>query len=264
MVHKTRQIHKVVADVFADGHARVEALQRLSGSYAIGGDLPSAPPRVPADDSDRPGDDEADPGDIARAVGDDHDQPWQYPWDPPPPTDSAPGGGYWDIDGQTPYQSGPGGGPPMGPIAAPTPWHRDVTPVTGASSGLEEVVAPQPNGWGVQPAWTLQEAYRFRVVGEGFNGAPGHVRWVQRDGKWYQAKWIDYDFEAEHVRALVPHNDAEGYGLKPWGMNKWNPIDVKDIYQLQVHNPRLSLSLPTPVGGAFQMPASTPRVVSGR
>jgi len=97
----------------------------------------------------------------------------------------------------------------MGPIVAPTPWHRNVTPVTGASSGLEEVVAPQPNGWGVQPAWTLQEAYRFRVVGERFNGAPGHVRWVQRDGRWYQAKWIDYDFEAEHVRALVPHNDAE-------------------------------------------------------
>jgi hypothetical protein len=47
-------------------------------------------------------------------------------------------------------------------------------------------------------------------------------------------------------------------------MNKWNPIDVKDIYRLQVHNPRLSLSLPTSVGGAFQMPASTPRVVSVR
>lgn len=264
LVRKTREIQKIVADGFADSQARAEALQKLSGSYAIGGDPPLAPPTAPADDSDRPGDDKADPDDIARAVGDDRDQPWQYPWDPPPPADSAPGGGYWDIDGQSPYQSGPGGGPPMGPIAAPTPWHRGVTPVTGASSGLEEVVTPQPNGWGVQPAWSLQEAYRFRVVGEGFNGAPGHVRWVQRDGTWYQAKWIDYDFEAEHVRALVPHNDAEGYGLKPWGMNKWNPIGIKDIYKLQVNNPRLSLSLPTPIGGAFQMPASTPRVVSGR
>lgn|GEM_PF-6463451 len=51
--------------------------------------------------------------------------------------------------------------------------------------------------------------------------------------------------------------------MKPWGMNKWNPIGIKDIYKLQVSNPRLSLSLPTPVGGAFPMPANTPRVVSG-
>ncbi|ORW89211.1 hypothetical protein AWC28_21000 [Mycolicibacter terrae] len=102
----------------------------------------------------------------------------------------------------------------------------------------------------MQPSWTLQEAYRFRVVAEGFNGAPGHVWWVQRDGKWYQAKWIDFDFEAEHVRALVPHIDAERYGAKPWGMNKWNPIGIKDIHKLQVSNPRLSLLLPTTVGGA--------------
>jgi hypothetical protein len=47
-------------------------------------------------------------------------------------------------------------------------------------------------------------------------------------------------------------------------MNKWNPIGIKDIFKLQVNNPRRSLSLPTPFGGAFQMPASTPRVVSGR
>ncbi|ORW68399.1 hypothetical protein AWC24_07940 [Mycolicibacter senuensis] len=264
LIAKTREIHQVIADGAADSRDRADKLQALSGRYSVSGGPPLAPPRAPDDDSDRPGTDKVGPGDVARAGNDDREGPWQYPWDPPPPADSAPGGGYWDVDGQSPHQSGPGGGPPMGPFPVPAPWHRTTAPVTGATSGLEEVVAPQPNGWGVEPAWTLQEAYRFRVVGETFNGAPGHLRWVQRDGQWYQAKWIDYDFQAEHVRALVPHNDAAGYGMKPWGMNNWAPIGIKDIYRLQVDNPRLSLSLPTPLGGTFPMPAGTPSVIAGR
>ncbi|MEB3064183.1 DUF4226 domain-containing protein [[Mycobacterium] zoologicum] len=263
LIAKTREIHKVVADGVADNQSRAATVQMLSGRYGVGGKVPLEPPRPPSDSPGSPGEDGTNPGDVAYVGGDDRDQAWRYPWEPPPPADSAPGGGRWDIEGQQAYPAGPGGGPPLGPVALPRPSHREIAPVTGASSGLQEVVAPQPNGWGVQPAWTLQEAYRFRVVGESFNGSPSHLRWVQRDGQWYQAKWIDYNFEAEHVRALVPHNDAEGYGPKPWGINKWNPVGINDIYKLQIGNPRLTLSLPTPGGGAFSMPAGTPRAISG-
>lgn len=204
------------------------------------------------------------PGDPQNVVGE-QDEPWQYPVDPPPPPDSAPGGGRWEY-GQG-YPPGPNDGPPMGPFPVPQRWHKDIEPpVVGGTSTLKEVVAPPPNGWGVQPAWTMQEAYRFRVTGEGFNGAPDHVRWVQRDGMWYQATWIGYDLEAEHVRAMVPHNDAAGYPMIRWGENDWKPIDIKDIYGIQVDNPRLPLYIPNPFGGQHHLPVPSPDnpiVVSG-
>lgn len=65
------------------------------------------------------------------------------------------------------------------------------------------------------------------------------MRWVEQNGKWYQATWVDYDLERERVTALVPHNDAGGYRTLHWGQNKWEPIDIKDIYQSQARNPRL-------------------------
>ena len=198
------------------------------------------------------------------AVGDE-DAPWTYPFDPPPPPDSAPGGGRWEL-GQA-YPPGPGGGPPMGPTAIPQPWHRNLDPaVVGGTSGLHEIAPPPPNGWAVQPAWTMKEAYRFRVTGEGFGGQPSHVRWVQREGKWYQANWVSYDLEAEHVKAMVPHNDAGGYPTIPWGSNQWSPIEIKDIYAIQVENPRLPLYVPDPSGGQLTIPvpsADRPVVSSG-
>ncbi|QUR66006.1 hypothetical protein [Mycobacterium spongiae] len=192
------------------------------------------------------------------------DEPWHYPWDPPPPPDSAPGGGRWDIDRDHPYPSGPGGGPPTGPITQPKPWRKDFSesPVTGPTSGLQDVVATPPNGWGVQPAWTMQEEYRFRLVGEGFDGASDHIRWIQRDGNWYQATWVGYDFEAEHVTALVPHNSAGGYMPVIRDQNHWNPIGIKDIYGIQVDNPRLPLYLPNPFGDQYELPTNRPRVVA--
>ncbi|MGV0834026.1 EspA/EspE family type VII secretion system effector [Mycolicibacterium thermoresistibile] len=188
---------------------------------------------------------------------------WQFPWDPPPPSDSAPGGGHWEITGPA-YASGPGGGPPMGPFQRPAPWRKNLAPVTGPSSGFQEVVAPPPNGWGAKPAWTMQEAYKFRIAGEGFSGAPDHVQWVQRNDKWYQATWISYDFEAEHVRSMIPHNDAAGYMRIPLGLNEWRPIDIKEIYRTQIDNPRLTLYLPTPLGGTYELPADQPRASVGR
>ncbi len=221
------------------------------------------------DNPTSPAPDDPAKGDEHREQGDEHREQyafgaWQYPWDPPPPADSAPGGGRWEIDHQA-YASGPGGGPPMGPVAPPKPWHRDFSdaPVTAGSSGLKDIVPPPPNGWGVQPAWTMQEEYKFRLVGEGFNGAPDHTRWIQRDGKWFQATWVGYDFEAEHVRALVPHNDGAGYPTMPWGQNEWNPINIKDIYGIQVRNPRLPLYLPNPGGGQFELPVGRPAAVAG-
>ncbi|GJF08891.1 hypothetical protein NGTWS1803_13230 [Mycolicibacterium cyprinidarum] len=198
------------------------------------------------------------------ALGD-GDEPWTYPFDPPPPPDSAPGGGRWEL-GQG-YPPGPGGGPPMGPMSSPQPWHRKVEPpIPGGTSGLQEVSPPPPNGWGVQPAWTMQEAYRFRVTGEGFGGEPAHQRWIQREGTWHQATWVSYDFEAEHVRAMVPHNDAGGYPTLPWGSNRWSPVDIQDIYGIQVDNPRLPLYVPNPFGGQLSIPVPStdrPVIVSG-
>lgn len=108
----------------------------------------------------------------------------------------------------------------------------------------------------------MQEAYKFRIVGEGFSGSPDHVQWVERNGKWYQATWVSYDFEAEHVRSMVPHNDAAGYMKIPIGLNEWRPMDIKDIYRIQVDNPRLSLYLPTPLGGTHELAAGEQRASS--
>lgn len=179
------------------------------------------------------------------------DQGWRYPFDPPPPPDSAPGGGRWEY-GQG-YPPGPGGGPPLGPFAAPKPWEKPVVPpVVGGTTGLKDVVAPPPNGWGEKPSIVLQEAYRIRVVGESFSNADGHVRWVQRDGMWHQAQWVDYQLEAEHVR------QATGKISVPWGFNDWSPIDIKDIYRIQVENPRLTMYVPTPAGGVFELDPMRP------
>lgn len=199
------------------------------------------------------GDDKPEESPEVHNVVGDRDEPWTYPFGPPPPPDSAPGGGRWEF-GQA-HPPGPGGGPPVGPIAAPEPWHRDIEPpVVGGTSGLQDVVPPPPNGWDVKPPIVLQEAYRFRVTGEGFHNADGHLRWVQRDGNWYQAQWIDYDLEAEHVRQFT------GNISLPVGFNDWDPIDIKEIYRLQVENPRLPLYIPSPTGGVLELDPTRPTV----
>lgn len=185
------------------------------------------------------------------------DEPWTYPFDPPPPSDSAPGGGRWEF-GQG-YPPGPGGGPPMGPMQIPQPWRRTIEPpVVGPTSGLKDVVVPPPNGWGEVPPIVLQEAYRFRVVGETFTNTDGHVRWVQREGSWYSAQWVDYAFEAEHV------GQATGKISVPYGFNSWEPIGIQEIYGLQVDNPRLTLYLPSPTGGVLELDPNRPGVSAPR
>ncbi len=41
-------------------------------------------------------------------------------------------------------------------------------------------------------------------------------------------------------------------------------MGIKDIYRLQVTNPRLSLYLPDPGGGQFELPAGRPVAAAGR
>jgi hypothetical protein len=159
-----------------------------------------------------------------------------------PPPDSLKGGGYWSLDGQKGYDS---------PAAGPNPpWQQQLDPKTndrlnGATSGMQDVVSPNWPGAGAEPAAVLQEAYRVRITGESFNGAADHVRWVQQaDGKWYQAKWIDYQFEAEHVQQLKPTGDIEALNPGPWGQNSWKPISIQDIYGAAHRNSRLTMYLP--------------------
>lgn len=198
-----------------------------------------------------------EPDDGPQMVVGEGEEPWRYPWEPPPPSDSAPGGGRWDL-GQG-YPPGPNGGPPMGPIASPSPWRKDVIPpIAGGPSGLQDVVAPLPNGWGAKPPLVLKEGYKFRVTGETFNGAPDHVQWVEKGGMWYQAQWVDYNFEAEHIRQLVGNISAP-----PMGLNQWEPINIKDIYGIQVDNPRLPLYVPNPFGGQVFLDPKRSGVAAG-
>jgi hypothetical protein len=122
---------------------------------------------------------------------------------------------------------------------------------------LKDVVVPPPNGWGEKPPLVLQEAYRFRVTGEHFDGKPDHVQWVERNGTWYQATWVDYSFEAEHVQQMA------GKISIPWGMNDWAPVDIQDIYAKQVDNPRLTMYIPNPYGGQVVLDPNRPGASAG-
>jgi hypothetical protein len=133
-----------------------------------------------------------------------------------------------------------------------------VPPVVGGTTGLKDVVPPPPNGWGVKPPLVLKEAYRFRVTGENFNGAADHVQWIHRDGLWYQAQWVDYNLEAEHVRQAVGN-----ISLPPVGINDWRPVDIKDIYSFQVDNPRLTIYIPNPYGAPVVLDPKKPGTSPG-
>ncbi|MCV7067943.1 hypothetical protein H7H51_23635 [Mycolicibacterium farcinogenes] len=191
----------------------------------------------------------------------DSSDPWPYPWDIPAPPDSRPGGGRWEIDFDHPYQ---GDGSPTGTPPPSNPWHNDIQPpLTGHPSGFHDVVTPPPNGWGATPGWNLRGAYRFRMVGEGFNGSPEHMRWVQRDGNWYPATWIGYEYEVEHQYVLIPQNDGAGLLRPAWGAGVWKPTGMAGIYQAYADNPRLPLYIPDRNGGIYQFPGKTPGALGG-
>ncbi|MCV7151920.1 EspA/EspE family type VII secretion system effector [Mycolicibacterium pyrenivorans] len=234
----------------ADMNAIAGRIQGIGAEYqALGNEF-----KLGNGDGAAPG---AEPGEEPQLAVGDENEPWTYPVDPPPPVNSAPGGGRWEL-GQA-YPPGPGGGPPMGPIPVPKPWHRSIDPpVRGGGSGLEDVVSPPSNGVGVRPPLVMQESYEFRVTGEGFSNGDGHLRWVQRDGSWHQAQWIDYDLEANHLQQLT------GNVSVPLGDHSWEPIDIKDIYHLQVDNPRLTLYIPDPSGSVLELDPNRPAVSGPR
>lgn len=64
-----------------------------------------------------------------------------------------------------------------------------------------------------------QEAYRLRITGQSFDGSAEHVRWIQEDGKWYQAKWVDYQFEVERVHVAQFEHNLAGIPDVPFGLN---------------------------------------------
>ncbi|MCG7611281.1 hypothetical protein MHN83_28300 [Mycobacterium sp. CnD-18-1] len=191
-------------------------------------------------------------GDLPGAPGD----PFPYPWEPPPPPDSRPGGGRWDIDYDHPYQ---GSGTPSGQPEAKA-WSKEFpTPITGHPSGLKEIASgAPPEGWGVKPGWIGSEGYRFRVVGEEYNGSPAHTRWIARDGTWYPATWVDYQYEAEHIIQFAPQNDMAGVPPIRLGLGEWNPTDITEIYQARADNPSLTMYIPNPFGGMHQLSPSDP------
>ncbi|WP_155924873.1 hypothetical protein [Mycolicibacterium sp. CBMA 234] len=78
---------------------------------------------------------------------------------------------------------------------------------------------------------------------------------LQRDGKWYQAKWVDYNFEAEHVYRAV---SGTGIVSPNFGTGEWKPIGIKDIYRAQADNPRLTMYVPTPSGGQIVLDPKRP------
>ncbi|MCV7200955.1 hypothetical protein B7435_17825 [Mycolicibacterium peregrinum] len=113
---------------------------------------------------------------------------------------------------------------------------------------MKDIITVPTNGWGSKPYVTGQEEYRFRLMGKGFDGAPGHAQWVQQDGKWYPATWVGYDYEVEHVRQMAGQEGPVGGVTMRWGMGEWHPIQILDIYQAQGRNPALTMYLPNPNG----------------
>ncbi|WP_100514318.1 hypothetical protein [Mycobacteroides abscessus] len=193
----------------SDGVAAGSPAKNLAQQFGIGQDLPSAP---------------VDQTDLNS-----------------PPHDSHAGGGYWSIDNSKGYPA---------PVPGPwEPWHEKMDPssspnLTGASSGLKDMVTPNHPGKGAEPIVTAQEAYKFRIVGRGFDGSPEHVRWVEANGQWYPARWIGYNFEAEHLTYAKSNGDFESLQLPPFGMGQWNPVSINDIYRIANNNPALTMYLP--------------------
>lgn len=161
-----------------------------------------------------------------------------------PPPDSLKGGGYWSVDTSRAYAEPE---PVIGPLAVfdQTFTSDDDNPArTGHRSPLVDVVAPTNPGPGSEPVARLQESWQLQLAGRSFNGSFDHVRWTRENGKWYQARWIDYRFTgrrqlgiASEVDLLHPLNDM-GFSGRP------RPLSIQDVYRISSRNTRLTLSVP--------------------
>lgn len=161
-----------------------------------------------------------------------------------PPPDSLKGGGYWSLDTSRAYAEPK---PVIGPLAVfdQTFTSDDDNPArTGNRSPLVDVVEPHNPGPGSEPVARLQESWQLQLAGRSFNGSLDHIRWVRENGKWYQARWIDYRFTgmrqlgiASEVDLLHPLNDM-GFSGRP------RPLSIQDVYRISSRNTRLTLSVP--------------------
>lgn len=178
-----------------------------------------------------------------------------------PPPDSARGGGYWSVD----RSQGGFDKPVHGPVA---PWQRAMDPsdmkqLTGPSSGMQEVAEPNWPGMEAEPIAHLQEAYRLRITGQSFDGSAEHVRWIQEDGRWYQAKWVDYQFEAEHLTKVATEHDVAGLSLPAVGLGEWEPITIQEIHNAAAHNSRLTMYIPDICGPVIAIGADESPITPG-
>ncbi|ANW65664.1 hypothetical protein BCA37_20735 [Mycobacterium sp. djl-10] len=178
-----------------------------------------------------------------------------------PPPDSARGGGYWSVD----RSQGGFDKPVHGPVA---PWQRAMDPsdmkqLTGPSSGMQEVAEPNWPGMEAEPIAHLQEAYRLRITGQSFDGSAEHVRWIQEDGRWYQAKWIDYEFEMEHVQTMKFEQDLAGLPSLPTGLNDWQPTTIQQIHEAVARNPRLTMYIPDLCGPPVVIGSGSQPIIPG-
>ena len=80
---------------------------------------------------------------------------------------------------------------------------------------------------------------------------------------WYQAKWVDYQFEAEHVRMAKFEQNLEGIPTIPWGMNEWKPITIEQIHHVAAQNLRLTLYIPDLCGPPVVIGAGAPSLTPG-
>ncbi|MCB9441111.1 MAG: hypothetical protein H6523_12795 [Mycolicibacterium sp.] len=171
-----------------------------------------------------------------------------------PPADSGAIAGHWRIDRTRAYDKLPdfpaSSGVPQAFVAEHRKFDR---PITGASTGLKTIGTPQPGSVrGGEPAVIGKEAYRFRITGESFNPTAEHVQWVQQDGKYYMAQWIDHDLQVEHTTVFSGTGSLAGMPQPVTGLNQWSSIDIAGISGILATHPSMDLYVPG-INGSSQM-----------
>ncbi|MDF2826253.1 MAG: hypothetical protein K0R68_3661, partial [Mycobacterium sp.] len=106
-------------------------------------------------------------------------------------------------------------------------------------------------------------AYRLRITGQSFDGSTEHLRWIQEDGRWYQAQWIDYQFEAEHLTMAKTEQDLAGLSFPPIGLHDWQPITIQEVHNAAASNSRLTLYIPDICGSPVAIGASASPITPG-
>lgn len=84
-----------------------------------------------------------------------------------------------------------------------------------------------------------------------------------KNGRWYQANWVDYQFEAEHLTNLATEQDLAGLSLPVVGLGEWEPITIQEIHNAAAHNPRLTMYIPDICGPTIAIGADESSITPG-